>query len=201
MGVRGTPVDQEMCLTQILRNLQPTCFRKQRVFVDFQRRDNMRMGSFKRYLQCGEDRTSIFQYLLTTGLIDYSPQMDRSDLWKTKGQYAFSISPHGNGLDCHRTWEDLILGCIVIVKTSPLDFLYEGLPVVIVKDWSEITEQNLEYWMTLYHNAFTNPICRYRLTNEYWFSKIRAAAAPFTLKNAKIFIFKSLKMRSRCSTF
>ena len=150
--------------------------------MDFQYHDNMRTGPCNRYLKCGEDRTSIFQYLLTTGLINYSLQLDRSDLWKTKRRYVFSISPHGNGLDCYRTWEDLILGCIVIIKTSSLDSLYEGLPVVIVKDWSEITEKTLEYWMTLYHDAFTNPIYRYRLTNEYCFSKIGAAAAPFRLK-------------------
>jgi len=48
-------------------------------------------------------------------------RLQRHDLWKKKTTYAFSVSPHGNGLDCYRTWEDLVLGCIVIVKTSVLD--------------------------------------------------------------------------------
>jgi hypothetical protein len=57
--------------------------------------------------------------------------------------------------------------------------VYEGLPVVIVKDWSEITEENLEKWMDLYHDAFTNPEYRSKLTNGYWFDKMRAPAAPY----------------------
>jgi hypothetical protein len=47
------------------------------------------------------------------------------------------ISPRGNGLDCHRTWEALYLGCKVICDKNPLStifkkmgldiFLFEGL--------------------------------------------------------------------------
>lgn len=56
----------------------------------------------------------------------------------------FVVSPHGNGLDCHRTWEALYLGVIPVVKKSSLDPLYEDLPVVIVNDWSEVTREFLE---------------------------------------------------------
>ena len=137
-GEKGTPIEQEKVLKNILSGLKPTRLRIKKAFVDFQHSDSMH-GNFKRYLQFGEDRRDIFKRLLSTGLIEYSNKfMPRSELWRKKGQYAFSISPHGNGLDCHRTWEDLALGCIVIVKTSLLDPLYKGLPVVIVKDWSEI---------------------------------------------------------------
>ncbi len=172
-GEIGTPENQEAILDNLLTHLPPTHLRKKRIFVDFHHADTMH-GEYQRYLQFGEDRTSIFQQLLTTGLIDHSGFMRRSKLWETKGQYAFSVSPHGNGLDCHRTWEDLILGCIVIVKTSPLDPLYEGLPVVIVNDWSEVNESNLAIWLEKYGNAFTNPSYREKLTTQYWFSKILA---------------------------
>ncbi len=37
-----------------------------------------------------------------------------------------------------------MLGNIVIVKRSSLDPLYEGLPVVIVDDWREISRENLQ---------------------------------------------------------
>ncbi len=104
--------------------------------------------------------------------MEYGGFLRRTELWKKKGGYAFSISPHGNGLDCHRTWEDLALGCIVIVKTSPLDPLYEGLPVVIVDDWNEITKENLYSWLSIYYDAHTNPEYRQRLTNKYWQQKI-----------------------------
>ena len=44
--------------------------------------------------------------------------MERRFLFKRIGQFAFVASPPGNGFDCHRTWEALILGCIVIVQNS-----------------------------------------------------------------------------------
>ena len=56
----------------------------------------------------------------------------------------FVFSPRGNGLDCLRTWEALYMRAIPIVMTSPMDALFEGLPVIIVNDWDEITEEFLE---------------------------------------------------------
>jgi hypothetical protein len=170
-GEMGDVRTQEEVLIHTLKTLKPTYMRNKRIFVDFQHSDSMR-GEFQRYKECGEDRTTIFQTIIKTGLVDYGAPMRRSALWKKKGEYAFSVSPHGNGLDCHRTWEDLALGCIVIVKTSPLDSLYDGLPVVIVKDWQEITPENLEKWLDQYKDAFTNNDYREKLTSHYWISKI-----------------------------
>ncbi|MBA3721414.1 MAG: hypothetical protein H0W88_03335 [Parachlamydiaceae bacterium] len=163
---------QEQKLEYLLSQLLPTNQRINKAYVDFQLADR---GEFD-----GESRTSIFNQLHKTELIDYpSGRIPRQLLWQTKGKYAFSISPRGAGLDCHRTWEDLVLGCIVIVKTSPLDPLYEGLPVVIVKDWSEITPQNYDKWLKEYGNAFNNPSYRERLTNQYWMNVIRATAKKY----------------------
>jgi hypothetical protein len=52
----------------------------------------------------------------------------------------FIASPRGNGLDTHRLWEALYLGSYPIVQRSTLDSLYEGLPVVVIEDWSQVTE-------------------------------------------------------------
>lgn len=175
-GKSASPAEQEASLRALLQTLKPTHLRKKRAFVDFQHSNTM-SASFHREREFGENRTTIFNRLKPTGLIDYTDnRIPRAELWKTKGEYAFSISPPGNGLDCHRTWEDLVLGCIVIVKTSPLDPLYEGLPVVIVKDWSEVTEANLTKWLEQYKDAFTNPTYRTKLTNAYWLGKIRSAS-------------------------
>lgn len=170
---RMTPKEQETYLKTLIATLEPTHLRKKKAFVDFHLFDSIRLGPLKRYLEWGEDRQTIFNRLKPTHLIDYpETPLRRSLLWKTKGNYAFSISPHGNGLDAHRTWEDLALGCIVIVKTSPLDPLYEGLPVVIVNNWNEITEENLDKWLLQYGDAFTNPSYREKLTSAYWLHKI-----------------------------
>ena len=62
----------------------------------------------------------------------------RNETWKNITNYKFIVSPHGNGLDCHRTYEAMFLGSIPIVKTSPLDVIYKDMPIIILKDWNEI---------------------------------------------------------------
>ena len=84
-------------------------------------------------------------------------------------QYKFALSPSGLGPDCFRTWEALLVGTIPIVKSGGTDELYTGLPVLIVKDWREITPGFLEKkW-----HEFTNK--KYdinKLYLEYWAQKI-----------------------------
>ena len=43
----------------------------------------------------------------------------RNDTWLAMSRHAFVYSPIGNGFDCHRTWEALSLGCIVIAQRNP----------------------------------------------------------------------------------
>jgi hypothetical protein len=104
-------------------------------------------------------------------------KLKRIELWREKTRYAFVVSPHGNGLDCHRTWESLVLGNIVIVKRSSLDPLYEGLPVVIVEDWREIDATNLKKWHAQHASAFQRPEVLERLTNRYWIDRARRLLA------------------------
>ena len=65
------------------------------------------------------------------------------DLWKDYKRYRYGFSTHGNGLDCHRTWEMLFYGMIPIVKTSSLDVLYRNLSVVVVSEWSEVCQEGV----------------------------------------------------------
>ena len=64
--------------------------------------------------------------------------------WELQSQFQFVLSPHGAGLDCHRTWEALILGCVPIVKSASIDDLFTNLPVIIVNDWQEIDSDFFE---------------------------------------------------------
>ncbi|CAF2141155.1 unnamed protein product [Rotaria magnacalcarata] len=55
-------------------------------------------------------------------------------------RYPFWLSLHGNGIDCHRTWEALYLDIIPIVWNSSLKVLYDKLPVLIIEDHRALTE-------------------------------------------------------------
>lgn len=79
----------------------------------------------------------------------------------------FILSPRGNGLDCHRTWEAMIVGAIPVMKSSMLDELLEGLPVLIVNDWAEIDQQFLEQSYPSIERKF-NLECLQKLTYGYW---------------------------------
>jgi|694.fasta_scaffold00093_56 hypothetical protein len=59
-------------------------------------------------------------------------------------EHEFILSPPGNGLDCHRTWEILYLGRIPILKNiGSLKKLYSNLPVIFIDKYEEITEDFL----------------------------------------------------------
>jgi hypothetical protein len=162
-------LEQEAIMDDILSTLAPTSERKKSALIDFHLTDRRDLSIN------GKESRSYVANQVSSCVEKLSYMLPRHTLWRMKGQYAFSISPHGNGLDCHRTWEDLVLGCIVIVKTSSLDPLYEGLPVVIVTDWSEVTTENLDKWLLKYGDAFTNQKYRKRLMHDYWIERLRAA--------------------------
>eukprot|EP01084_Bolivina_argentea_P120236 213123_1 len=62
-----------------------------------------------------------------------------------RSKYIFSLSPFGNGLDCHRTYESLLFGNIVIMQKSPLDILWEkhNLPIITIQNYNEINKTML----------------------------------------------------------
>lgn len=66
----------------------------------------------------------------------------------------FVISPNGNGIDCHKTWEALYLKTIPIVtKSINIDF-YKKYPILIIDDWSTFTLDNLN--LSLYNDLWYN---------------------------------------------
>jgi hypothetical protein len=65
------------------------------------------------------------------------------DYLRELSQWMFCVSPPGNGLDCHRTWEALYLGAIPVLA-EPLPRLLDGLPHLIVSNFENLTLQDLE---------------------------------------------------------
>jgi hypothetical protein len=82
---------------------------------------------------------------------------------------TFVLSPRGNGLDTHRLWEALYCGSIPVVKSYSLDPLFEGLPVLIINDWNEVTE---EYLINKYKEMEKKEYCYEKLDINYWYKLI-----------------------------
>jgi len=87
------------------------------------------------------------------------------DYLKDLAESKFVLSPRGNGLDCHRTWECLLMDAIPIVLTSPLDPLFANLPVLIIQDWNEITE---EFLIQKWKEMQTNEYIMQKAYADYW---------------------------------
>jgi hypothetical protein len=49
----------------------------------------------------------------------------------------FCISPRGNGIDTHRTWEALYLRTIPVVTRSLVTEHHPDVPMIVLNDWSE----------------------------------------------------------------
>lgn len=58
--------------------------------------------------------------------------------------HRYVAAPRGNGLDTHRFWEALYLGCVPIVEKGPLDKLYASVGALVVKGWNQVTPALLE---------------------------------------------------------
>lgn len=164
---QATPHQQEAELDALRAVMPANADRLARAHADFH--FNKRENPFG-----GETRDSVEALLRANANVDFQGlKVPRSELWREKTRYAFVVSPHGHGLDCHRTWESLALGNIPIVKRSPLDPIYDGLPVVVVDDWNEITGDALQRWHAELASAFLEPGVRERLSNNYWISRMR----------------------------
>ena len=164
---QATPQQQERELEMLRATMLPNHARLLRVHVDFH--FNKSEKAFD-----SETRHTVQAILEANPDVDFqSRKLSRLDLWREKSRYAFVASPHGHGLDCHRTWESLLLGNIVIVKRSSLDVLYDGLPVVIVDDWRDISTAALRRWHAEYREAFASEQVQERLTTRYWMARMR----------------------------
>lgn len=76
-----------------------------------------------------------------------SPRRHRKQLMNS----YFVISPPGNGLDCHRTWEAIYLGCIPIVLRSALaEEFTRNLPIFAVDDWGDFFNLSDDQKFALY---------------------------------------------------
>lgn len=121
----------------------------------------------------GQDRIDAVNQVPSSLLYLEKGRVPREASWKKQLEFAFVLSPHGNGLDCHRTWEALALGCIPVVKTSPLDHMYSGLPVLIVRAWTDVTSALLQDTIVRFKDLIKPTQLPTKLSLGYWVEHIR----------------------------
>jgi len=98
--------------------------------------------------------------------------------WQRQSECMFVISPHGAGIDCHRTWEAILLGCVPVVKKTNFTAIFEELPVIIVDEWSDFN------YTTIHEkaSAMLNKKFNYNfLFMRYWENKINHKTINFKM--------------------
>jgi hypothetical protein len=160
---KRSPLDQELILQDIInqnnKNNNTFSNREPKIYVNFTVCND-------RFKQRQDSLNKINKDLLVLNQ-EFTP---RTANWLQTAKYAFVLSPAGVGLDCHRTWEALLLGCIPIVNAAKFTKLFEDLPVLMVTDWSEVTEELLKKTLITFSERTFNYD---KLTLGYWTNQIK----------------------------
>jgi len=91
----------------------------------------------------------------------------KNDLQK----YQFILCPWGNGIDTHRIWEALYSGSIPVIMEHKTFNNLNNLPIIFVKNYSEITYELLEKKLSEVKNNFKHDDF---LNVDYWIKNIKS---------------------------
>ena len=152
------PKQQENILLNIINVSKPFYDRNHKIYVNFTFNSD-RFGQRQLALKTIPDNLMEIKN-------DFIP---RTKTWQNMINYTFVLSPTGIGLDCHRTWEALCLGCIPIICIKEFKTMFEDLPILIVNDWNQITKELLENTIEKFKNKNFK---KDKLTLEYWVKQI-----------------------------
>lgn len=132
--------------------------------------ERLRSNKKKKNIYCNWNQTNESRNFIKDSLISkkisitYQHNIPFNEYIEEMSQHKFVISPPGNGIDCHRTWEAIYIGCIPIVIKHPI-YNDWNLPIIQVNNYSELTQDFLDSYL-LYDNNYNE------LNLEYWRERI-----------------------------
>jgi hypothetical protein len=169
-----TPISQERALID--------CFAKAPIF------ENRIFASYCNWhfeISRG-DREDCFNKINDKGICFFeNNRIPRLSTWQRQSSFMFVISPEGAGIDCHRTWEALLLGCVPILKKSNFTNILNGLPVVILNDWNELNKERL---LSEYQRIANSNFDYSKIFLKYWINNLNS-------KKNNITTFENLSMK------
>lgn len=158
-----TPSEQEEILISIKNRLRPLCNTTPKAVANFH--NAMDTPVLRKHY-----RTVAYEALKDKNCILWLPKQVRDEFWNSCDEYTFVICPFGNGLDTHRTYETLALGRVPVIQECYFnEHLFKNMPVVIVKEWNEITAEFLkEQFEKIIKNIEIGVYNYERLTTKFW---------------------------------
>ena len=108
-------------------------------------------------------------------LVDDLPPVNHKKYMQVLSEYKFALCPLGNGPDTHRLWEALMVYTIPIMINCNFtkNLVLNGIPVLVVDSWSEISDFTPEYLENFYKQNINKEVIDLLTSFKYWYEKIR----------------------------
>lgn len=120
------------------------------------------------------DRSEMWKHITKTFTNDQSfmhgTRIPRISFLTECSNSKYIVSPPGNGIDCHRTWEALYLGRVPIVQRSHAMSYFRNLPILFYDTPKDITMAVLEANEHLIQRFYEHDLRR--MFMPYWIDKI-----------------------------
>jgi len=157
-GENHLPRFQEEILINLRQQMKPYYERIPKIYINFTLNNDRFQQRKRAFLEIPKDLLAINNNFTK-----------RTENWRNITNYTFVLSPFGVGMDCHRTWEALCLGAIPILKAPNFTKMFENLPVLIVNEWSDVTQELLDKTIIDFQSRTFNYD---KLTLQYWVKQI-----------------------------
>ena len=126
------------------------------LYINYNEKNHITRGKLK------DGLSSIKDIKVINNKINFNQYCD--DILTSK----YVLSPIGNGLDCHRTWESLYLGAIPIIETNEYyKTIYSDMPVLLIDNYKSLTTEFLE---DEYNKILKKE--KNKLNQQYWINQI-----------------------------
>lgn len=122
-------------------------------------------------------RYNVMEKIMSTGVKCFMPEHQNTvngrltfrDYCEQQPHYKFVASPPGNGIDCHRNWEAIYMGCIPIVIRNLVYKNYD-LPILQVDDYLQVNQKLLDDYIIYYNeHQFNWDQCHL----SYWVNRMK----------------------------
>jgi hypothetical protein len=100
--------------------------------------------------------------------------LSTEEFYQRLRKYKFVLCPVGNGVDpCPKAFEAIILKTVpIVIRTINTESVYSELPCVLVDDFSEVLNMDLDETYSKFEPMFNDEETYNKLSCEYWYDKV-----------------------------
>lgn len=111
-----------------------------------------------------EKRQKCWDAMFKRSWVHVNTDLSLEDYYRETNRSKYVISPPGTGIDCHRVYESIYFNAIPIILRSNMDRYFSKMPVMIITDYEELTQEMLEQRYTDLYRKLID----WKKTNPEW---------------------------------